>query len=154
VNELTSKLKGPNKGLIRQIVSVIGEERARAILDPVLASEAQDGPMTLDGTRRKPAGGLVIRVQEAINDGQRAPQEQQLLPQVGEGLGFRGIRSETEGELLTRLGRCRMQDEVSEQRLLAGLVESRERCSAIEQLELAQKVNVERWHRPLLHPSA
>lgn len=60
VKEITTTLSEPNVDLISRIVIAIGEERARALLDQVLAIEADGGQMTLDGTRRKTPGGLFI----------------------------------------------------------------------------------------------
>src|SRR4051812_21060301 len=50
VQEITSQLNEPNHILIHRIVIVIGVERARALLQQVLAIEAAGGRMTLDGT--------------------------------------------------------------------------------------------------------
>src|SRR3954465_412363 len=65
VQEITSQLNEPNHILIRKIVIVVGVERARALLQEVLAIEAAGGRMTLDGTRRKTPGGLFISLARA-----------------------------------------------------------------------------------------
>jgi hypothetical protein len=65
VQELASTLEEPNKALLRRIVSVLGVERTRKLLDEVLAIEAEGGRMTVDGTRRKTAGGLFLTLARA-----------------------------------------------------------------------------------------
>src|SRR5215212_1905407 len=65
VRAITSQLNEPNVALIRRIVMAIGEERARALLEQVLAIEAAGGQMTLDGTRRKTPGGVFISTARA-----------------------------------------------------------------------------------------
>src|SRR5215212_3584462 len=77
VREITSQLNEPNGALIRRIVMAIGEERARALLEQVLAIEAAGGQMTLDGTRRKTPGGVFISTARAQTTDKKA--RQQLL---------------------------------------------------------------------------
>ena len=79
VGELTRQLNESNHKLIRQIVIVIGLARAQALLDEVLAIEAEGGRMTLDGSRRKTPGGLFISLARA----QASPEERRKLRDFG-----------------------------------------------------------------------
>src|SRR4051812_38138338 len=65
VAEITSQLNEPARVLIRRIVLVTGVERAKALLQQTLDIEAAGGKMTLDGTRRKTAGGVFISLARA-----------------------------------------------------------------------------------------
>ena len=80
VGEIVSKLKEPNHRLIRKIVFVIGAERAMALLDQVIDIEAQGGQMTLDGSRRKTAGGLFISLARAQASPIERPQLRHWVP--------------------------------------------------------------------------
>src|SRR5215212_6464378 len=75
VREITSRLNEPNVALIRRIVIAIGEDRARALLEQVLAIEAAGGQMTLDGTRRKTPGGVFISTARAQAPDKKARQK-------------------------------------------------------------------------------
>lgn len=79
VGEIATKLEEPNKALLRRIVIVIGVERAQKLLEEVLAIEAEGGRVTVDGTRRKSAGGLFITLARA----QASPEEKRKLYDFG-----------------------------------------------------------------------
>jgi len=79
VGEITRTLNEPNHKLIRRIVIVIGVARAQALLNEVLAIEAEGGRMTMDGSRRKTPGGLFISLARA----QASPQERPKLLDFG-----------------------------------------------------------------------
>lgn len=65
VNTITTQLNEPKRYLIRQIVLVVGVERAQALFQQTLAIEAAGGQMTRDGTRRKTPGGVFISLARA-----------------------------------------------------------------------------------------
>lgn len=79
VGQITSKLDESNHKLIRRIVLVLGVQRATDLLNQVLDIEAQGGQMTVDGSRRKTAGGLFISLARA----QAAPNERPKLRDFG-----------------------------------------------------------------------
>jgi hypothetical protein len=65
VSEIGNQLHEPNRALLRKIVIVLGVERAQSLLQQTLAIEAAGGQMTVDGTRRKTAGGVFISLARA-----------------------------------------------------------------------------------------
>jgi hypothetical protein len=73
VEEITRTLHEGNRSLIHRIVLVVGVDRARALLQQVLAIEAAGGRMTLDGTRRKTPGGLFISLARAQASAEERP---------------------------------------------------------------------------------
>jgi hypothetical protein len=65
VNQLATQLNEPNRRLLRQIILVVGLDRAQALFEQTLTIEAAGGQMTRDGLRRKTPGGVFISLARA-----------------------------------------------------------------------------------------
>lgn len=58
IQQLANGLNESNIDLLRLIVSTIGPDRTRVFFEKTLEIEAQGGLMTIDGSRRRSAGGV------------------------------------------------------------------------------------------------
>ena len=85
-----------------------------------------------------------------INPGQIVAQMVHQLAQIGLCLFVGRIGPEEKGELTAGLGYVTMKKQVGQQGLQARLIEARYGLIPVEQVKIAQEMDVEDWHWGLL----
>jgi hypothetical protein len=81
--------------------------------------------------------------QKLVGLGQSIAQLKEEFAQIGVRLFFAGIGPELKGDMLPRLGRLAMQQQIGQQRLQARRVDARDRFCIIAQAKVTQQVNME-----------
>ncbi|MFN8440356.1 MAG: phosphorylated adapter RNA export RNA-binding domain-containing protein [Caldilineaceae bacterium] len=83
LQEIAEQLHEENIELLKQVVDVLGEERAGEYAQRALATEAEGGLMTADGQRRRTPGGVFFYLVKA----EISPEERQQIWTKGSGGG-------------------------------------------------------------------
>jgi hypothetical protein len=77
-------------------------------------------------------------MEEAFGLRQRLAYFVQQIAQIRERLDFCGIRPKKKGQMFARLGRCVMEHQIRQERLLACLIYGQYRLTLVEKLKAAQ----------------
>lgn len=83
LQEIAEQLHEDNIELLKQVVDVLGEERASEYTQRALATETEGGLMTADGQRRRTPGGVFFYLVKA----EISPEERQQIWTKGSGAG-------------------------------------------------------------------
>jgi hypothetical protein len=101
------------------------------------------GDVQLEGGRVAPAERPAIDVEEAIRFRKRVSKAVEEISQVGQSLLLRGIWPEEEGQAMAGRGAFAVEEEVGQQGLEAGGIDSGQRLSSAEEPKAAQQFNSE-----------
>ena len=73
VDQLAKVLQEPNVPLLRQVLTMLGEDRTATLLEETLQCEGAGGMLTTDGTRRRTPGGTFFQlVRQQVTPRERA----------------------------------------------------------------------------------
>ena len=103
----------------------------------------EGGDVELEGRIDAPAGGPRVREEEALRLGQRVAQLVEDLPEVVAGLRLARVRPEGEGQVLAKLRRVAVEEQVAEERVQPRRVDGGHRMVAVHQAEPAEEADVQ-----------